>query len=221
MTPPAPRATYSGATDSGAPSGALPRAFYARDAATVARDLLGKTLCHRAAPDAPIVPDAADVPVQRVRIVETEAYVGPHDAAAHTRAGVTPRTRIMFGPAGHAYVYLVYGMHHLLNVVTGREGDGEAVLIRAAEPPASLPAETRTDGPGRLTRTLGIRVATHDGLDLLGHRLWFEDGPPPDRVEAGPRIGVDFAGEWAQAPLRFWDPDSRHVSRTPPPPPDG
>lgn len=192
----------------------LPRAFFARDAETVARDLLGKTLCHRPDP-AP----AAGGPgaVQRARIVETEAYVGPHDAAAHTRAGVTPRTRIMFGPAGHAYVYFVYGMHHLLNVVTGQEGDGEAVLVRAVEPLAGLPAETRTDGPGRLTKALGIRVESHDGLDLRGDRLWIGDGPAPDNVAVGPRIGVDFAGDWAHKPLRCWDPESRHISRRPSP----
>lgn len=178
----------------------LDRPFYARPAETVARDLLGKTLCVRCGDR-----------VQRVRVVETEAYVGPHDLAAHTSKGRTPRTEVMFGRAGHAYVYFVYGMHDMLNVVTGQEGHGEAVLIRAAEPLDGV--EGRMDGPALLARTLGVTVAAHNRADLLGDALWFEDGPAPGEVAVAKRVGVDYAGEWAAAPLRFYDPASRHVSR--------
>ncbi len=178
------------------PVASPPRDWFARDAETVARDLLGCTLT--AGPS-------------RVRIVETEAYMGEHDLACHARAGRTPRTSIMFGPAGRAYVYFVYGMHHMLNIVTGPEGSGEAVLIRAAEPGPGVAG--RTDGPARLTKALGITVGTHNGLDLLkATGLGVEPGPPPPKIEASPRIGVDYAGEWAKAPLRFYDPASRWVT---------
>ena len=175
----------------------LPASFFARDAETVAKDLLGTTLVHGAA---------------RCRVTETEAYVGPHDMACHARVGVTPRTRVLYGPPGRAYVYLCYGIHHLLNVVTGDDGDGQAVLIRAAEPIAGI--DGRTDGPGRLTRALGIRVEEHNDVPLDG-KLRLETGGAPRRVLATPRIGVAYAGDWAAAPLRFLDADSRHVTPTP------
>lgn len=175
----------------------LPASFFARDAETVAKQLLGATLVHG---------DAL------CRITETEAYVGPHDLACHARVGVTPRTRVLYGPPGRAYVYLCYGIHHLLNVVTGDEGDAQAVLIRAAEPIAGI--DDRTDGPGRLTQTLGIRVEDHNDTPMDGD-LRFEAGNAPRRVVATPRIGVDSAGHWAAAPLRFLDADSRHVTPTP------
>lgn len=175
----------------------LPRTFYARDAATVAADLLGKVLCVRGER------------VQRARVTETEAYVGPHDLACHASRGLTPRTATMHGPPGHAYVYLVYGIHDMLNVVTGPTGHGEAVLVRAAEPVEGA----RLDGPGRLTKALGITVARDNGTDLLEGRIWFEDGAAPPRVAVTPRIGIDYAGAWAAAPLRFVDANSPHVSR--------
>ncbi len=174
----------------------LPRPWFARDAESVARDLVGCRL---------------DVGHRRLRIVETEAYVGEHDLACHARVGRTPRTSTMFGPAGHAYVYLIYGMHHMLNVVTGPEGSGEAVLIRAAEPLDGLAG--RTDGPARLTKALGITVQQHNGLDLLQTpELSIENGPRPHELGVSPRIGVDYAGEWAAAPLRFYDPDSAWIT---------
>lgn len=195
----------------------LDRRFFARHAATVARDLLGATLVvHRPGAERRAAAGTGDgTGTARARVVETEAYVGPHDAASHSRAGRTRRTEVMFGPAGHAYVYLVYGMHDMLNVVTGREGDGEAVLLRAAEPLSGV--EGRTDGPARLCRTLGVTVARHDGLDLCDPAapLRFEPGRPPEVVSVGPRVGVDYAGDWAHAPLRFWDADSGLVSRGP------
>lgn len=172
----------------------LPRSFFARPAAEVAPDLLGHVLCHRG-------PDG----IQRARLVETEAYLGPHDLAAHTSRGRTPRTRTMFGPPGHCYVYFVYGMHHMLNIVTG-DHDGQAVLLRGAEP--LTPGLGRTDGPARLTRAMGITVAGLNGAPADGLALWFEEGIPPRHIEATPRIGVDYAGEWAARPLRFIDADS-------------
>jgi DNA-3-methyladenine glycosylase len=180
---------------------ALPRSFYARDAAAVARDLLGKVLVLR----------REDGSRLRARITETEAYVGPHDLASHSRAGRTRRNAAMFGPPGRAYVYLIYGMHHCLNVVTGR-GEGQAVLLRAAEPLDGWEADLR--GPGRLARAFGL-TRLHDHADLVRGPLRLEDGPAPGQVEATARIGVDYAGDWAGRPLRFHDAGSRHVSRRP------
>lgn len=187
----------------------LDRAFFARDAETVARALLGALLVHMPE-DAP-----EGAPEMRARIVETEAYVGPEDLACHASRGRTKRTAVMFGPAGHAYVYLVYGMHDMLNVVTGPEGHPQAVLIRALEPLSGI--EGRTDGPGRLTRALGVD-RRYDARDLCPAPpaiapLRFEAAAAPARIEAGPRIGVDYAGDWADAPLRFWVAGNAYVSR--------
>ena len=181
------------------PTAALPRAFYARPAEVVAPALLGQVLVHR-----------TEGHVRRARIVETEAYVGAHDLASHASRGRTTRTDVMFGPPGHAYVYLIYGMHHMLNVVVGEEGDPQAVLVRAAEPLAGL--EARLDGPGRLARALGLTLADNR-TDLLGPHLWLEAGSPPAHVVTTARVGVDYAGDWTAAPLRFYDAASPHVSR--------
>jgi len=183
----------------------LARRFFARDAATVARALLGCEIAVAGGGDGARL-------VRRARIVETEAYMGPHDLACHAAKGRTERTEVMFGPAGHAYVYLVYGMHELFNVVTGPPSFPAAVLVRAVEPLAGVAG--RTDGPGRLTKALGISRADN-GADLCGARgrLVLLPGPPPARPAAGPRVGVPYAGAWSSAPLRFLDPDSVHVSR--------
>jgi DNA-3-methyladenine glycosylase len=172
----------------------IPLQFYARPALQVARGLLGQVLVHGR---------------KRGRIVEVEAYLGPHDLACHSSKGRTARTEVMFGPPGHAYVYFIYGMHHCFNVVTG---NGAAVLIRAVEPLRKL--EARTDGPGRLTRAFGL-TREHDALPLTGPRLWLEAGAPvePRDVRRGPRIGVDFAGLWAAKPYRLWLANNRFVSR--------
>ena len=167
----------------------LPRRFYARDAATVARDLLGKVLVHD-----------ADGVRRRARITETEAYVGSHDLASHSRHGRTARNATMFGPPGHAYVYLVYGLHHCLNAVTGRVGDGEAVLLRAADPLDGWDA--RLSGPALLAKAFGVTRAD-DGADLVNGPLSIRDGPAPARVERTARIGVGYAKDWAHRPLRF------------------
>ena len=179
----------------------LPRAFYDRDAESVARDLLGARLAHR------------DGGVLRVgRVVETEAYIGPHDLAAHSARGRTPRTEVMFGPPGFAYVYLIYGVHHCLNAVTGAEGTAAAVLIRAVEPVENVEGDTR--GPGRLCRALGIDRRCN-GHDLVGPDLFFAAAaaPPAEGVVARPRVGVDYAGDWAERPLRFYLAGSRFVSK--------
>ncbi len=144
------------------------------------------------------------------RIVETEAYVGPHDLACHSSKGRTPRTEVMFGPPGHAYVFLVYGMHLCVNVVVGK---GAAVLIRALEPGVGLEGQ-RTDGPGRLSKALGLSLKLNaKPLDRAPLFLSLGVPVPIRHIEASPRIGVDYAGEWAQKPLRFHDRRSSFVSR--------
>lgn len=169
----------------------LPQSFCRRPVLEVARDLLGRVLCRRVAPGT----------VVRGTLVEVEAYDGPGDAACHGRFGRTDRTASMFLGGGVAYVFLVYGMHHCVNVVTGEPGYPAAVLLRAAEvdgPPGSA------RGPGRLTRWFGIDRSL-DGASLAGRDLWLETGRPvaDAAVRATPRIGVDYAGDWARAPYRF------------------
>ncbi len=176
------------------------RSFYDRNTAIVAQELLGKHLIH-------VVRG-----VERVgRIVETEAYLGPHDRAAHSCKGLTPRTNVMFGPPGHAYVYLIYGMHHCLNVVTEPEGHGSAVLIRALEPVRNIAG--KTSGPGLLCKALGVDRSLN-GTDLLGDRLYISDaGAEEFRIVKRPRIGVDYAGAWARRLLRFYIRGNAHVSK--------
>ena len=179
----------------------LPRAFYDRDTAQVARDLLGKYLVHR-----------IDGAFRIGRIVETEAYLGEHDLAAHSSRGRTERTRVMFGPPGHAYVYLIYGMHCCMNVVTEREGHASAVLLRALEPAEGI--EARTSGPGLLCRAMGITRA-QNAQDLLGDALFVAEarGEAAPRIVKRPRIGVDYAGHWARRLLRFYERGNPYVSR--------
>jgi DNA-3-methyladenine glycosylase len=181
------------------------RSFFDRDAATVARALLGCGLVRR----------AEDGALLGCRIVETEAYVGPRDRASHSRMGRTARNGVMFGPPGHAYVFQIYGLHHCVNAVTGPGTAPTAVLVRAAEP-MRIGAAVRhsTTGPGNLCRALGIDRAL-DGVDLCdaASPLWVTPrAKRPRRIEVGPRIGVDYAGEWAAAPLRFWEAESPFVS---------
>ena len=173
----------------------LPTSFYARDAETVAKALLGKVL---------VFED------KRLRIVETEAYVGTHDLACHAAKGRTARTEVMFGPPGRAYLYLIYGVYELFNVITGAEGDAQGVLVRAGEPLANLTG--KTDGPGKLTRALGL-TRDYNRHDLTQRPLTLSDGPPPEHIVTTTRIGVDYAGAWKDAPLRFYDAESRSVSK--------
>jgi len=164
----------------------LAAAFFNRPADRVARDLLGARLAVR----------AADGAVSRHVVFETEAYLGAHDLACHGSKGMTSRNAVMFGPAGRWYVYLCYGMHWMLNIVTGVEGVPAAVLIRGAG---------EFVGPGRVTRGLGIDKAFDGQTAARTTGLWFEAGEPvaPRLVSRTPRIGVGYAGEWAEKPLRF------------------
>jgi len=179
----------------------LPRSFYDRDTVTVARELLGKLLVHRTA-------DAERIG----RIVEVEAYLGPHDLASHSSKGLTERTKIMFGPPGHAYVYLIYGMHHCMNVVTEREGHGSAVLLRAIE--AVQDITDRTNGPGLLARAMQIDRRLN-GHDLLSDDFFIATDAPaaPIKIVKRPRIGVDYAKHWAKRHLRFYVKGNPFVSR--------
>jgi DNA-3-methyladenine glycosylase len=185
----------------------LKRSFYARPAAEVARGLLGKVLAHGA---------AAGI------IVETEAYLGRDDLAAHSARGITDRTRVIFGPPGHAYVYFIYGMYDCLNIVAEREGDPGCVLIRALEPvagvgimkrrrPAARKPEELASGPGRLTLALGITRA-ENGADITRGALVVREPaePRPFEIEVTPRIGIRHCTDW---PLRFLVKGSRFVSR--------
>lgn len=184
------------------PLSALPRAFYERDTVTVAKALLGKYLVH-----------VVDGQSRIGRIVENEAYLGPGDLAAHTSKGLTKRTRAMFGPPGHAYVYLIYGMHHCMNVVTEPEGTGTAVLLRALEPVANISDNTR--GPGRLCKAMGIDLSFY-GHDFCSDTLFIARAPgePQDiTIIERPRIGVDYAGEWASKLLRFYIEGNPYVSK--------
>jgi DNA-3-methyladenine glycosylase len=178
----------------------LRAAFFRRDALTLARDLIGTILVHRYRGKE-----------LRARVVETEAYVGPHDLASHSARGRTKRTEVMFGAGGHAYVYLIYGMYDMFNVVSGKEGDAQAVLIRAAE---AVGWEADLSGPGKLTRKMGITRALN-GIDLTGERLFFLRGDRRKvKLELTPRIGVDYAGKWKDELLRVIDAESAAVSRT-------
>ncbi|MFI5381267.1 MAG: DNA-3-methyladenine glycosylase [Tepidisphaerales bacterium] len=182
------------------PERKLERTFYQRGAEAVARELVGAILVHRT--------DGRDY---RARIVETEAYVGTHDLACHASRGKTPRTEVMFRPGGCAYVYFIYGMYQMLNVVTSVEGDAQAVLIRAAEPLDGWEADL--SGPGKLTRAMRITRADN-GIDLTGEKLFLLAGPGRrPKIEVSRRVGVDYAKEWKDAMLRFFDADSAAVSR--------
>jgi DNA-3-methyladenine glycosylase len=179
----------------------LPRSFYNRDTIVVARDLLGKHLVH-------VTPEGERIG----RIVEVEAYLGEHDLAAHSSKGRTERTKIMFGPPGYAYVYLIYGMHHCMNVVTEPESNAAAVLLRALEPVRGL--ASRASGPGLLCRAMGIDRRLN-GHDLLSGDFFITD-PGSDagmRIVKGPRIGVEYAKHWAKRHLRFYLKDNPFVSR--------
>lgn len=179
----------------------LPRSFYGRDTIVVAKELLGKHLVHQSSG------------LKRVgKIVEVEAYLGPQDLAAHSSKGLTRRTQVMFGPPGHAYVYLIYGMYHCMNVVTEPAGHGSAVLLRAVEPVENV--TDRTCGPGLLCRAMDIDRRLN-AMDLLSDDLYIVANPEaePVAIVRRPRIGVDYARHWAKRHLRFYIRGNPFVSR--------
>lgn len=195
----------------------LPREFYTcADTLVVARELLGKRL---------VVP-APDGTRVSGRIVETEAYLGVEDKAAHSYNNRrTARTETMYAAGGAAYVFLVYGMHHQFNVVTGATGVPHVVLVRALEPDEGVELmrlrrpvkadKDLTNGPGKLCQALGIDRG-FDKADLLDKRVWLEDvghHPAREEIAAGPRVGIDYAAEYAAKPWRFWLKGNAHVSR--------
>lgn len=191
----------------------LDRTWFDRPSSEVAADLLGCRLLVSG-------PEG----VVGGRIVEVEAYQGPEDLAAHSARGRTTRNAVMFGPPGHLYVYLIYGLHHCLNVVAGPGAKPEAVLVRALEIDrgleiarrrrgAAVPDVRLASGPGNVGRALGVDRSLN-GVDLLDGPVWIEpqSGLGPS-VSQGPRIGVAYAGDWAARTLRYWITDDPHRSR--------
>ncbi len=186
----------------------LRREFYARPTTEVARGLLGKLLVYENASG---------------MIVETEAYLGGGDLASHSSSGITPRTKVIFGPPGHAYVYFIYGMHECLNIVAERDGTPGCVLIRALQPvsgiesmrerrPKAKTVRDLTSGPGKLTRALGISRLLN-GMDMTrGKLLVREFCAEPFQIEATPRIGISKCRE---LPLRFTIAGNRYLSYLP------
>lgn len=174
----------------------LPQKFYREDTLTVARALLGKVIIHRNG-------QARFAGI----ITETEAYCGPHDCACHASKGRTERTAVMFGPPGHWYVYLIYGMYHCLNIVTEQMHYPAAVLIRGVAPIAGVPDGVRTDGPGKLCRAFAIDKSLNTTRAFgRGAALYVEERGyvfPEHAIAATPRIGIDYAGEYKDKPWRF------------------
>ncbi len=180
----------------------LSRQFFNRSTVVIAKQLLGKYLCRRISGQ-----------IIRVKITETEAYCGTRDKACHASRGLTPRTKIMFGLPGHAYVYMIYGIYYCLNIVTGRENYPAAVLIRNVEVKNSKVKIQNCNlkfkilkGPGILCRELKIDRSLN-GVDICrSKKLWIEEGEKikPSQIKKGKRIGVDYAGEWENKLWRFY-----------------
>jgi DNA-3-methyladenine glycosylase len=190
----------------------LPRSFYERSTVVVAKQLLGKYLVRKH-------PKGDTVG----RIVETEAYVGPQDLACHASRGRTARTEVMFGPPGHAYVYFIYGFYNMLNLVTEAKDYPAAVLIRAVEPVDGIELmrsrrkngllRNLASGPGKLCQAFGIDRSLN-GADLCASELFVEDrGEATPKIQATPRIGVDYAGKWKDKRFRFVIRGSEFVSK--------
>jgi DNA-3-methyladenine glycosylase len=191
------------------PRSALPQSFFARDALVVARELLGKLLVR-------------DEVV--LRITEVEAYCHPEDSASHCRMGRTARNEPMWGPAGHAYVYLCYGMHNMLNIVTNAEGEGAAVLVRSCEPVAGheVIAERRGNmrgpvlltGPGKVGAALALDTSFSGHALFKKRELFVADADSPSAILTGPRVGIDYATlKHRNAPWRFAIADNAWVSQ--------
>lgn len=178
--------------------------FFQRKTSIVARDLLGKVLVRK-------------IGKKKLSgmIVETEAYVGPHDLACHASRGNTARTKAMFEPAGIWYVYMIYGMYYCLNIVTEAKDYPSAVLIRALEPTSDL--RHSTNGPGKLCRALKIdKKFNCTSAIAKSSQLYLEDRGikiPPNKIVRAKRIGVEYAGKWKDKPLRFYIEGNRFVSK--------
>jgi len=208
----------------------LKKSFYSQPTENVAKELLGKFLRRK-----------INGNLYVGKIVETEAYLGEKDLACHTSKGMTERNKIMFGPAGHAYIYFIYGMYHCFNVVTEKENDPCAVLIRALEPVKiidrsktgvhslecnksclkqnklsyRLKSELQLNGPAKLCREFEIDKKLN-GHDLtLGKKLWIEEGEKikPSQIKKSKRVGVDYAGIWKNRLLRFYIKDNKFISK--------
>lgn len=177
------------------------REFFNRNTIIVAKDLLGKHLVH-----------ISHGKKQIGRIVEVEAYIGTHDLACHAARGKTKRTAILFGPPGHAYVYLIYGMYYCMNIVTEPEGHASAVLLRALEPVKNV--IQRSQGPGLLCNAMHITTQLN-AIDLTRHKYFYLENTNDTDFEIieKPRIGVDYAGEWKDKLLRFYIKDNKFISR--------
>jgi DNA-3-methyladenine glycosylase len=196
----------------------LKKDFYEETTKKVAQKLLGKFLCRQ-----------TEMGMYVGKIVETEAYLGEKDLASHARKGRTDRTEIMFGPAGYAYIYMIYGMYYCFNIVTEKNGTAGAVLIRALEPIilesqkiksgqkdfAGKNIEKILNGPGKLCREFKIGKELN-GVELSRKNgLWLENGDdiPPRNITKTKRIGVDYAGKWKDKSLRFYIKDNPFVSK--------
>ncbi|WP_454780652.1 DNA-3-methyladenine glycosylase [Legionella sp. WA2022007384] len=179
----------------------LPKTFYERDTIIVAKELLGKYIIHNYSG------------IEYIgRIVEVEAYLGQHDLASHSSKGITQRTKVMYGPAGYAYIYLIYGMYYCTNVVTETEGTGSAILLRAIEPIKNI--QGRTQGPGLLSKAMHIdrQLNQHD---LTGDTFYIAEAEnqPSITIVEKPRIGVHYAKDWAEKLLRFYIKDNVFISK--------
>ncbi len=169
----------------------LDRSFFKQDTLTVAEELLGKNLVVSRGPDKMVG-----------MVVETEAYIGKEDKACHAVKGMTKRTKVMWDKPGTLYVYLVYGIHYMLNVVTAAEGFPAAVLIRGLKPVENI--SQPLDGPGKLTQVLGIDKPINGVDSVTSDKIYFlATGYTPNKVIRTPRIGIDYAGRWAEKPWRF------------------
>lgn len=168
------------------PDKRLTRDFFTRDVLDVAPDMIGKNMMLNLGNEAPIA----------FRITEVEAYRGEEDKACHASKGRTARTEMLFHEGGRLYIYLIYGMYWMLNIVTGFEGMPQAVLIRGAGP---------YSGPGKITKALGINNSLHGEDVVTSEKLWFEDSGDKPLFNTGPRIGVDYAGDyWKSRPWRYY-----------------
>ncbi len=188
----------------------LNKSFYNQSTEELAKQLLGKFLCRK-----------INKQLYVGKIVETEAYLGKKDLACHSAKGLTQRTKVMFGPAGRAYIYFIYGMYHCFNVVTEEKNNPCAVLIRALEP-IHMPYSRNTkscvptiNGPAKLCREFQIDKKLNDYDLTLGKKLWIENGEKikQSQIKKSKRIGVDYAGIWKDKLLRFYIKDNEFVSK--------